>query len=57
LYAVGPMENAAFKEVASKDLLIRPKYIGLFAFKGFVNDTTINPVYLKFFSISELPCN
>ena len=57
LYAVGLMENAAFKEVASKDLSIHPKYLGLFAFKGFVADTTVASVNIKFFSISNMTCD
>ena len=56
LYAIGPMENAAFKEVVSKDLLINPKYVGIFALQGFVNDTNYMPVRLKFFKVAEMDC-
>ena len=36
LYANGPFENSAFKEVTSLQFDIKPAYIGLFALKGFV---------------------
>ncbi|MBS1935832.1 MAG: hypothetical protein JST96_17670, partial [Bacteroidetes bacterium] len=57
LYAAGPVENFAFKEVLSKDIFIQPKYIGIFALQGFVNDTNYIPAHIKFFSINNIPCN
>lgn len=56
LYSTGPIENYAFKEVSNRDLLVKPKYIGLFALQGFVNDTNYIPAYFKFFSLINLPC-
>jgi len=55
LYADGISENGAFKEVVSQDFDMKPKYIGLFAIKGFTNADVI-PVSFKFFRITADPC-
>jgi len=36
LYATGQAENFAFKEIMIKDIVLYPKYIGIFALGGFV---------------------
>jgi hypothetical protein len=56
LYSISPVENFAFKEAFTKDLLIQPRYIGLFALKGFVNDANVEPVRFSFFSLTDLNC-
>ncbi len=56
LYANGQMENSAFKEIASRELDIKPKYIGIFALKGFVNNAGNIPAHIKFFSLINNPC-
>jgi Beta xylosidase C-terminal Concanavalin A-like domain len=56
LYSAGPIENFAFKEAFSCDLELRPKFIGIFALQGFVNDTNYVPAHFKFFSLSNGPC-
>jgi hypothetical protein len=56
LYATGTAENFAFKEALSKDLAIEPKFIGLFALQGFVNETDYSPAYINFFSLVNTPC-
>lgn len=57
LYANGQMENSAFKELASREVDMKPKYIGIFALKGFVNDADNIPAYFKFFSLAANPCD
>jgi hypothetical protein len=56
LYSTSPVENFAFKEAFVKDLPIKPKYIGLFALQGFVNDTNYIPAHVTFFSILNSDC-
>ncbi len=56
LYSMGPVENFAFKEALTKDLGFTPNYVGIFALKGFVNDSTIVPVRFNFFSLLNMPC-
>jgi len=56
LYTAGPMENAAFKEVTTRDFDFTPHWIAIFAIKGFVNDSTIAKVVVKNFKITEYPC-
>ncbi len=53
----GSVENPAFKEVVSKEIAITPKYIGIFALKGFVDNADDLPVYISFFSLTENPCS
>jgi len=55
LYAGGAKENGAFKEVASQNIDIKPKYIGLFAIRGFTNAAAI-PVKFKFFKLTGESC-
>ena len=57
LYANGQMENSAFKELASRGVDMKPKYIGIFALKGFVDDADNIPAYFKFFSLEANPCD
>jgi len=56
LYSNGPMENSAFKEVASREILFEPRYVGIFALRGFVDDTVIVPVHVSYFSLTCLSC-
>ncbi|AYL96271.1 hypothetical protein [Mucilaginibacter celer] len=56
LYAGGEVQNTAFKEVASQDFDMTPRYIGLFAIKGFKNETEVIPVHFKFFRLQGGPC-
>ncbi len=57
LYADGVSENTAFKEVVSQEFDMQPKYIALFALKGFVDKTGDMPVYIKYFRLSDEPCD
>jgi hypothetical protein len=56
LYALGVRENGAFKEVATQEFDMHPKYIGIFALKGYTNSANM-PVRFKFFRITSDPCD
>jgi hypothetical protein len=56
LYANGPPENSAFKEVTSLQFDIKPAYIGLFALKGFVKDDHYAPACFTLFKLAESQC-
>lgn len=56
LYANGSMPNSAFKEIISGDIDMDPKFIGLFALKGFVDSAVVMPVRLDFFSYNPQKC-
>ena len=56
LYSGGINENSAFKEVISQDIDMQPKYIGLFAIKGFKDSTSVIPAHFTFFRIAGNPC-
>jgi hypothetical protein len=51
----GLRENGAFKEVAAQEFDMKPRYIGIFAIKGFTNSGNM-PVQFKFFRITSDPC-
>lgn len=57
LYSAGSMENAAFKEVASREFAFDPRYVGLFALRGFVDDSLAMPAHFTFFSLTCVPCD
>ncbi|HTD99168.1 MAG TPA: hypothetical protein VK668_07755 [Mucilaginibacter sp.] len=56
LYAGGQSENGAFKEVVSQEFDMQPKYIGIFAIKGFVNGSAEIPARFTFFRITGEAC-
>jgi hypothetical protein len=56
LYSIGVRENGAFKEVATQEFDMKPRYIGIFAIKGFTNADNI-PARFKFFKITGGPCD
>lgn len=51
LYANGIWENTSFKEMATHEFPMNPRYVGLFALKGFVENADDIPVRFKFFSL------
>jgi len=55
LYAGGSSENGAFKEVAAQQFEMKPRFIGIFAIKGFT-ESADKPVAFKFFRISGEKC-
>lgn len=56
LYATGQAENFAFKEILNKDIPLQPRYIGIFALDGFVNDPNYLPARFKYFSLIDNAC-
>ena len=56
LYSDGVNENTAFKEVVSQEFDMQPKYIGIFAIKGFKDSTATIPVRFTFFRIVGNTC-
>ncbi len=56
LYATGQANNFAFKEVLAKDIFFQPKYVGIFALEGFVNEKNFLPARFKHFSFADKIC-
>ena len=56
LFASGNDDLFAFKEIISRDLLINPTYVGIFALKGFRPDIPAIPAHIDFFSLKGQPC-
>lgn len=56
LYAGGASGNTAFKEVATQEFAMQPRYIGIFAIKGFVGSSANIPAHFTFFKIGSEPC-
>jgi hypothetical protein len=56
LYSGGEVANTAFKEIANLDFDMQPRYIGIFAIKGFKDSTASIPVYFTFFRLSSALC-
>ena len=55
LYANGIFPNTSFKEIVTHDWGMKPRYIGLFALKGFVGDADNIPACFSFFSLDCTP--
>ena len=51
LYANGSLENTPFKEMVTHEFQMNPRYVGLFALRGFVENADDMPVRFKFFSL------
>jgi hypothetical protein len=56
LYAGGSVSNPAFKEVITHEFDMQPRYLGLFAMKGFVDNAANIPVHFTFFRLKENDC-
>ena len=56
LYAGGSVSNPAFKEVIVHEFDMHPRYVGLFAIKGFVDSAADIPVRITFFRLKENDC-
>jgi hypothetical protein len=56
LYSGGSVSNPAFKEVVTHEFDMHPKYLGIFAIKGFVDSTASIPVQFTFFRLKENNC-
>ena len=57
LFANGGFANTAFKELTSQDIDMNPRYIGLFAIKGFVDNAPVIPAWFDFFNYSPEKCS
>lgn len=56
LYSEGATGNGAFKEVVSQDFNIQPRYIGIFAIKGFKDSSAVIPAHFTYFKIAGSSC-
>lgn len=56
LYSCSPAKNFAFKDASSLNLNFHPKYIGLFALQGFVNNKNYLPAYFTSFTLAPQTC-
>ena len=56
LYADGATETTAFKEIVSRNFDMQPKYIAIFALKGFVDSADNIPAHFTFFRLSKDDC-
>lgn len=56
LYSCSATENFAFKDASALYLNFHPKYIGLFALQGFVNNKNYLPVYFTSFTLAPQTC-
>ena len=56
LYADGLLTTSSFKEIAVHDLMLTPRYAGLFALKGFVDSAAAMPARFDFFSVDCEDC-
>jgi len=56
LYSGGVNENGAFIEIVTREFDMKPKYIAIFAIKGFTNSDNL-PVSFKFFRITGDVCD
>ena len=57
LFANGSMANSAFKELTSRDIDLQPRFIGLFALKGFMDSTEVISAAFDRFSYQPEKCN
>lgn len=57
LYSASPVDNFSFKEVTTYEFGMNPKYIGLFALKGFVDTTAVMPVTVRYFRLDGQRCD
>ncbi|GAB4021882.1 hypothetical protein [Spirosoma koreense] len=56
LYSASPVDNFSFKEISTYEFGLQPRYIGLFALKGFVDSTAVRPVTVRYFRLDGQWC-
>ena len=56
LYSASPVDNFSFQEMATHQFEMTPKYIGIFALKGFVDTTAVTPVAVRYFRLDGQRC-
>lgn len=57
LYSASPVDNFSFKEVTTYAFDMTPRYIGVFALKGFVDTTATIPVRVRYFRFDAQRCD
>lgn len=57
LYADGVNENTSFKEAVSHEFVLTPRWVGLFALRGFVDTAAAIPAQFRFFSLQCDACS
>ena len=56
LYSCSQAKDFAFKDASTLNSNFHPKYIGLFALQGFVNNKKYLPVYFTSFTLAPQAC-
>jgi hypothetical protein len=56
LYSAAPIESFTFKEAASGDFNIQPKYVSIFSIQGWADKVNYIPVFFDSFSIMSINC-
>jgi hypothetical protein len=56
LYADGILPNTSFREIAVHDFAMQPRYVGLFALKGFVDSSDVIPARFNYFALDCEEC-
>jgi hypothetical protein len=56
LYADGILPNTAFREIAAHEFAMQPRYVGLFALRGFVDSSDAIPARFNYFSLDCEEC-
>jgi hypothetical protein len=56
LYADGILPNTAFREIAAHEFAMQPRYVGLFALRGFVDSSDAIPARFSWFSLDCEEC-
>jgi hypothetical protein len=56
MYADGILPNTSFREIATHELAMQPRYAGLFALKGFVDSSDVIPARFDWFSLDCEEC-
>jgi len=56
LYADGILPNTSFREIATHEFAMQPRYAGLFALKGFVDSSDAIPARFSWFSLDCEEC-
>jgi hypothetical protein len=57
LFNAAPIESFTFKEAASGDFNIQPKYVAIFSIQGWVENDDPIPAYFDSFSITNIHCS
>jgi hypothetical protein len=56
LYADGILPNTSFREIAAHEFTMQPRYVGLFALKGFVDSAADMAARFNYFSLDCEEC-